>query len=83
LGELACVAVHPDYRNSQRGRQLLEHIERRARQQGMKELFVLTTQTAHWFQELGFSASDVDVLPGEKKQLYNLQRNSKVFRKPI
>src|SRR5690606_23245672 len=28
VGELACVAVHPDYRNNQRGRKLLEHIEK-------------------------------------------------------
>jgi amino-acid N-acetyltransferase len=83
VGELACVAVHPDYRNSKRGRKMLEHIEKRAIQQGIRELFVLTTQTAHWFQELGFSAANVDELPGEKKSLYNYQRNSKVFRKPL
>lgn len=83
VGELACVAVHPAYRNSQRGRKLLEHIEKRARQQGITELFVLTTQTSHWFQELGFDASSPDALPGERKSLYNYQRNSKVFRKKI
>ena len=83
VGELACVAVHPDYRNSKRGRKMLEHIEKRAVQQGIRELFVLTTQTAHWFQELGFKSSSVDDLPGEKKSLYNFQRNSKVFRKPL
>ena len=62
---------------------MLEHIEKRAVQQGIRELFVLTTQTAHWFQELGFKSSSVDDLPGEKKSLYNFQRNSKVFRKPL
>lgn len=82
-GELACVAVHSSYRNSKRGRQMLEHIERRARQQGIAELFVLTTQTAHWFQELGFAPARVEDLPGERKLLYNYQRNSKVFRKSL
>lgn len=82
-GELACVAVHPDYRNSKRGRQMLEHVERRARQQGISDLFVLTTQTAHWFQELGFAPAAVGDLPGERKSLYNYQRNSKVFRKSM
>jgi amino-acid N-acetyltransferase len=62
---------------------MLEHIEKRAIQQGIRELFVLTTQTAHWFQELGFKPASVDDLPGEKKSLYNFQRNSKVFRKPL
>ena len=83
VGELACVAVHPDYRNHHRGRKMLDHIERRARQQGIGELFVLTTQTAHWFQELGFEAASVEDLPGEKIELYNYQRNSRVFRKRI
>lgn len=83
VGELACVAVHANYRKGQRGRKLLEHIEKRARQQGISELFVLTTQTSHWFQELGFDASSPDALPGERKSLYNYQRNSKVFRKKI
>lgn len=82
-GELACVAVHPDYRNSQRGRKLLERIERRARQQGIVELFVLTTHTAHWFQEQGFEQASPDDLPGERRALYNWQRNSKVFRKKL
>ena len=82
-GELACVAVHPHYRSAQRGKKLLEHLEKRAREQGLKELFVLTTQTAHWFQEQGFEAVDVDSLPVERKQMYNYQRSSKVFRKQL
>lgn len=83
VAELACVAVHDDYRNRQRGRKLLEHVEKRARSQGVRELFVLTTQTAHWFQEQGFEQSSPEDLPGERKSLYNYQRNSKVFRKKI
>ena len=82
-GELACVAVHPDYRSARRGSKLLEHVEKRARQQNIQELFVLTTQTAHWFQEQGFVAVDVDTLPVERKKMYNFQRNSKVFRKTL
>ena len=83
VAEVACVAVHPAYRQHQRGRKLLESVEKRARQQNIQELFVLTTQTAHWFLELGFTEDSVDSLPGEKKSLYNYQRNSKVFRKKI
>lgn len=82
-GELACVAVHPDYRNNHRGRKLLEHIEKRARQKGISDLFVLTTQTSHWFQELGFTPSMPDSLPGERQSLYNYQRNSKIFSKKL
>lgn len=82
-GEIACVAVHPDYRNADRGRTLLEHLEKRARSQGIHTLYVLSTLTAHWFQEQGFAPIPVDDLPGERKSLYNYQRNSKVFRKQL
>lgn len=82
-GELACVAVHPDYRSAQRGKKLLEHIEKRARSQQMKHLYVLTTQAAHWFQEQGFAPVSVDTLPGDRQDAYNYQRNSKVFRKTL
>jgi amino-acid N-acetyltransferase len=82
-GELACVAVHPDYRNGQRGEQLLGHIEKRARSQGLETLFVLTTQAAHWFQEQGFEPVTVEDLPAERQEFYNYQRKSQVFRKKL
>ena len=82
-GELACVAVHPSYRKGERGAQLLGYVERRAREQGLNNLFVLTTLTAHWFQQQGFEAAGVDALPGARQSLYNWQRNSKVFVKPL
>ena len=82
-GELACVAVHPSYRKGERGAQLLGYVERRAREQGLNSLFVLTTLTAHWFQQQGFEAAGVDALPGTRQSLYNWQRNSKVFVKPL
>ncbi|MDX1802661.1 MAG: amino-acid N-acetyltransferase [Alcanivorax sp.] len=83
IGELACVAVHPSYRNGERGAQLLGYVERRAREQGLEKLFVLTTLTSHWFQQQGFAAAGVDTLPGARQSLYNWQRNSKVFVKPL
>ncbi|MFZ5698012.1 MAG: amino-acid N-acetyltransferase [Pseudomonadota bacterium] len=82
-GELACVAVHEDYRNSGRATMLLDEIEKRAQAQGMHRLFTLTTQTAHWFQERGFVAAKPDTLPEPRKSLYNWQRNSKVFVKNL
>lgn len=82
-GEIACVAVHPNYRDADRGAELLHYLEKRANNKGMKQLFVLTTRTALWFQEQGFVETKVDDLPTERKTLYNFQRSSKVFRKPI
>ena len=79
IGEMACVAVHPDYRSSSRGEVLLERIAAQAKQSGLSKLFVLTTRSIHWFQERGFTPVDIDLLPESKKQLYNYQRKSKVL----
>ena len=79
IGEMACVAVHPDYRSSSRGEVLLERIAAQARQMGLSKLFVLTTRSIHWFQERGFTPVDIDLLPESKKQMYNYQRRSKVL----
>jgi amino-acid N-acetyltransferase len=83
FGELACLAVNPAYRHGGRGDELLERIEERARAQGLKTLFVLTTRTAHWFRERGFEPSSVDRLPAARASLYNYQRNSQVFEKAL
>ncbi len=82
-GEVACVATHTDYRGEDRGERLLVALERQAQKQQLDKVFVLTTQTAHWFQELGFIEASLEQLPEKKQQLYNLQRNSKVFIKSI
>ena len=82
-GELACLAVNPEYRHGGRGDELLERIEERARALGLNTLFVLTTRTAHWFRERGFAPSGVERLPAARASLYNYQRNSKIFEKPL
>ena len=81
--ELACLAVHPDYRNAGYGDTLLKHIEVKAKTQGSKKLFVLTTGAAHWFVERGFEETGVEKLPKAKQGLYNYQRRSKVFVKKL
>ena len=83
LGELACVAVHPAYRNSGRADTLLRYIERQAREQGLHRLFVLTTRAAHWFRERGFESAEVADLPVRKQALYNWQRRSQVLVKTL
>lgn len=82
-GELACMAVQREYRGDGRAAKLLTHIERQALKLGINKLFVLTTQTAHWFLEQGFIETLVDLLPVERKALYNYQRKSKVFVKEL
>jgi amino-acid N-acetyltransferase len=81
--ELACVAVHNEFQRAGRGDELLQYMELLAVQQGLKSLFVLTTQTAHWFQERGFESRPLDDLPAQKRQLYNYRRNSKLLVKTL
>ena len=81
--ELACVAIDSEYRNDGRAAKLLTHIERQATKLKIEQLFALTTQTSHWFIEQGFIESTINSLPEEKQRLYNFQRQSKVFIKPL
>lgn len=81
--ELACLAVHPDYRKGQRGEVLLQAIEQEARALGAHRLFVLTTRAAHWFMERGFAPAAIEDLPVARQALYNYQRNSRVLIKAL
>ena len=83
FAELACLAVHDDYRNHGRGDTLLKAIEDKALRSGLEKLFVLTTRTAHWFRERGFQPGDISQLPARKKNLYNYQRKSRMYVKRL
>ncbi len=81
--ELACLAVHPSYRNCGRGDALLHYVEQKARHNAVEQLFVLSTRSMHWFQERGFAQGEIDDLPMQRQLLYNYQRKSKVFFKRL
>ena len=82
-GELACVATHPEFHNQGIASRLLNCVEKEATKIGLKTLFVLTTQTAHWFREQGFCEVELGDLPAEKQSLYNYQRQSRIFSKSL
>ncbi|MGB2078400.1 MAG: amino-acid N-acetyltransferase, partial [Vibrio sp.] len=79
MAEMACMAIHPDYRDGNRGALMLKHIQNRAKMQGITQIFVLTTHSTHWFREQGFEEVDIDALPEQKQNLYNYHRNSKIL----
>lgn len=81
FGAIACLAVHPDYQGSARGQRLFDAICQQAKHLKLRQLFVLSTQTAHWFIERGFQPSSIAELPEPLKTLYNPERNSKVLIK--
>ncbi|MGI9228216.1 MAG: GNAT family N-acetyltransferase, partial [Gammaproteobacteria bacterium] len=81
--EIACLAVHPKYQFEGRGGKMLKHLEQKAFEAGLSNIFLLTTQTAHWFHEHGFKAIKLESLPVKKQALYNYKRNSKVYLKTL
>ena len=83
MGELACLALHNDYRGEKRGERLLEHLETKAHSLHLERLFALTTQTAHWFRERGFEPASLADLPEARRASYNPRRASKVLVKPL
>jgi amino-acid N-acetyltransferase len=94
MAELACVAVHPSYRegpehpqaqgrSARVGSSLLSAAEARARQLGARSLFALTTQTRDWFLDQGFREASLDALPAPKQAMYNYQRNARVMVKKL
>ncbi|NOT83579.1 MAG: amino-acid N-acetyltransferase [Methylococcaceae bacterium] len=82
-GVIACMAVHPNYQKGARGNRLLEYVTKRAKTQQLMTVFVLTTQTEHWFLERGFITADFAKAPATLKSRYNPQRNSKILVKTI
>jgi len=83
LAELGSVVIAKEYQGNGKAKQLLNYIEKIAKTKGTKQLFVLTTQTAHWFQEQGFNPSNINKLPIDKQNTYNTKRGSKIFSKKI
>lgn len=83
IAELACLVVHPDYGAAARGDQLLQYLERQCEAQGLGRLFVLTTQTSHWFREHGFDNCELNELPEARRSHYDQGRRSKILLKPL
>jgi amino-acid N-acetyltransferase len=83
MAELACIAVHPDYRRGGFGASLIAAMESRAAELGLDSVFVLTTQATHWFQEHGYVRETLERLPMGRQALYNYQRNSQVLVKQL
>jgi amino-acid N-acetyltransferase len=83
IAELAALVVHPDYRTSGRGDQLLHYLERECAAQGLDRLFVLTTQTSHWFRERGFESCELHDIPEARRSHYDQGRRSKILLKAL
>jgi amino-acid N-acetyltransferase len=83
FGELACMAVMPEYQDKGRGDKLFKWLCQQSKNSGIKKIYALTTQTAHWFLERGFYKAEINNLPLDKQQSYNYRRNSAVYIKEL
>jgi amino-acid N-acetyltransferase len=84
-GELACLFVSASHENQGIGRKLIQFVEGKAREMGLKELLTLSTQAFTYFQsKAGFSEGTPDDLPPTRREKYDAGgRNSKVLVKKL
>jgi amino-acid N-acetyltransferase len=78
-GEIAAIAVDSAYTDMGLGSRIVRFLIDKARKEGLRRVFVLTTQTQDWFEALGFTGHGLEILPEERKKTYNHNRNSKVY----
>lgn len=78
--EIHSVAVDESYGNMGVGPKMIHFLLEKAKSDGAKSVFILTTQAADWFEKLGFAADDIDSIPAERKKVWSEKRGSKVFR---
>jgi amino-acid N-acetyltransferase len=84
-GELACLYVSSSHENQGIGRKLIQFVENKARESGLKELLALSTQAFTYFQSKGgFVEGTPDDLPPARREKYEQSgRNSKVLLKKV
>ena len=81
--EIAGVTVAKSCSHMGIGPKMISFLVKRAREMNAKSVFLLTTQTADWFENLGFKQSDVSILPAERRKIWTPKRGSKVLYMPL
>ncbi|MCF6334400.1 MAG: amino-acid N-acetyltransferase, partial [Spirochaetales bacterium] len=79
LAEISAVAVDRKYIKLGIGSKLVSYLIEAALHKNLKQIFLLTTRTSDWFENIGFREVDVTDLPRERQESYNNSRNSKVL----
>jgi len=81
--EIAHLVVDENYRHQGIATQLIEYLEDKTKKQGLKMIFALTTRAESWFVNRQFREGSPDVLPADRKKVYDYTRNSKVMVKNL
>ena len=78
--EIAGVAVDENFGHMGIGPKMMNYLLNKAKAQNVSSVFILTTQAADWFESLGFVPDSIESLPEERKKVWSLKRNSKLYR---
>jgi len=78
--EIAAVAVDENYAHMGIGPKLMDNLIKQAMEGQATSIFIMTTQTADWFEQLGFEEDIIDSLPEARRKLWTPNRGSKVYR---
>jgi amino-acid N-acetyltransferase len=84
-GELACLCVRPSHENQGLGVRMVQYVEERAREAGLKTLIALSTQAFNFFKtKAGFAEGSPDDLPPGRRERYEQSgRRSRVLTKKL
>lgn len=84
-GELAYLCVSPSHENQGVGRKLVRFAEEKARELGLEDLIVLSTQAYSFFQKkAGFIEGAVEDLPPSRRDQYHQNaRQSRILKKSL
>lgn len=78
--EIAALAVDETCAHIGIGPKMIEYLIEKAKTVSIESVFILTTQTADWFEKQGFIADSIDTLPERRREKWNPKRGSKLFR---
>ena len=78
--EIAALAVDETCAHIGIGPKMIEYLIEKAKTISIESVFILTTQTADWFEKQGFVADSIDTLPERRREKWNPKRGSKLFR---
>ena len=78
--EIAALAVDETCAHIGIGPKMIEYLIEKAKTVSIESVFILTTQTADWFEKQGFVPDKIETLPEKRRKLWNPQRGSKLFR---
>jgi amino-acid N-acetyltransferase len=79
MGEIAGLAVDEAYAHMGIGPKLMDLLIDRAKKSGFNSVFVLTTQTADWFERFGFKTAEIDQLPAKRREKWTKNRGSRLM----